>query len=88
MPQVTITDVKDVADLEDRDILRWISLHEKSLDEEGMRDYWDAISDDIKELKAEYDLRHPELVVLKEIKFKLEQIHSELNRPRPNTGPR
>lgn len=67
MPQVTITDVKDITEMKDIQILRWISLHKEGLESEEMKEYWDKMKDDLKKLQDEYDIRHPEIVILRKI---------------------
>lgn len=65
--QVTITDVQEVALMETDDIRKWISLHRKSLKDESMVDYHDAIKADQDILIEEYKLRNPMVVAVKEL---------------------
>lgn len=65
--QVTITDIQEVALMDTDDIRKWISLHQKSLKDEEMAEYYDVIKDDLEILKAEFRLRNPMVVAIKEL---------------------
>jgi hypothetical protein len=47
MSQVTVTDIQEVALMETDDIIKWISLHKKSLKDDKMSEYHDIIKADL-----------------------------------------
>ena len=71
---ITVTDTQDVALMKDDDIRKWISLHQRSLKDETMQEYWEKIQEDLDVLMIEYNLRNP----LMEISETLKGIHHEL----------
>lgn len=78
MSQVTVTDVQEVALMETDDIRKWISLHQKSLKDNNMSEYHDAIRVDLEVLQAEYDLRNPLVIAIKDLTMVVKQLNERL----------
>ncbi len=76
--QVTVTDIQNVSLMKDDDIRTWISLHTQALEDEGMKEHWEAIEKDLEILQGEWDLRNPLVVKLKEICELLKSIETQL----------
>jgi len=67
MSDVTVTDKQDVALMEDDDLRKWISLHQRALIDEKMSEHWDDIKDDLNVLETEFKLRNPLIGVLEKL---------------------
>jgi len=78
MSQVTVTDVQEVAMMDTDDIRKWISLHQKSLKDDEMADYHDTIRSDLEVLQAEYDLRNPLVIAIKDLTYFVKQLNETL----------
>ena len=76
--QVTITDIQEVAMMDIDDIQKWISLHRKSLKDDNMAEYHDAIKTDLEVLQDEYDLRNPLVVAIKDLTEHVKQLNETL----------
>ncbi len=78
MTQITVTDKNDVAMMDIEDIRKWISLHQRALKDENMKDHWEAIENDLEILIPEYELRNPSIAILRKICEVLKSIETQL----------
>jgi len=78
MTTVTVTDSTDVGEMQTDTIRHWISLHQRSLIDEEMKEHWKEIQKDLDVLQSEFNLRKPEAQALWAINETLLQMNKIL----------